>query len=286
MNILKELFNKTVDKFTENSITSSEARYEVYLLIEEVFGLTKKDLVINPYQEVPEDGVKRFNSFVKRRIEDKVPVQYLVNKAYFMGQIFYVNENVLIPRPETEILVEETLKLADDRAKIIDIGSGSGCIAIMLAEKLLQAEVFASDISEKALEVAKFNAEKLGVADRIKFLKSDIFEKIDPSENFDIIISNPPYIPVKEKEHLQIEVVRHEPEMALFTEDDTGVSFYGKLVNQAASRLNTGGFLAVETGIFQAEAVKEIFKNHGFKDIQIIKDLSGIDRVVIGKIIF
>ncbi len=284
MDNLEKIFNKTVDKFIQNGILLNEARCEVYLLIEEVFGQTKKDLFINPSKSFSEDEIEKFNRLVSMRINEKIPVQYLINKAYFMSQAFYVDENVLIPRPETELLVEEVLKLPGEKTKIIDIGTGSGCIAIMLAKKLPEADVFASDISENALKIAKINVEKLGVNNRIKFINSNIFEKIDPSEKFDIIVSNPPYISIQEKENLQIEVSGHEPEVALFVEDKTGVSFYEKLAAQSFERLNTGGIIAVEIGIYQSESVQKIFEKNGFANIKVIKDLLGIDRVIIGQV--
>ncbi len=281
MRNLDKIFDKTVEKFIKNGIEPGEARLEISLLIKEVFGFTKKDLIINPSPEFPDNRLERFNFLVKRRLEERIPVQYLVNKAYFMDEEFYVNENVLIPRPETEILVEEVCNRAKEDAKIIDIGTGSGCIAIMLAKSLPGAGIIASDISIEALETAQLNAKKPGVTGKISFIHSDLFKSIDKPEKFDVIVSNPPYISIKEKETLQAEVSRHEPASALFTQDEAGVAFYEKLSRQAISRLNTDGFLAVEIGFSQAEAVREIFANNGFRDIQVKKDLSGVDRIVI-----
>ncbi len=282
MKTIQEIFQNTVKKFVEENIDPAEAKIEVSILVENVFNLTNRDLILNPSLEASDDKLKKFIFLVKKRLDERIPVQYLINKTWFMGEEFYVDENVLIPRPETEILVEEVLKLIGEKAQIIDIGTGSGCIAVMLAKKLPSAKITASDISEKALNVAKFNAEKLGVKNKIEFIRSDIFENIDKNEKFDIIVSNPPYISKKEKEALQIEVSGHEPHIALFVEDEAGVSFYEKLVKQAEQRLNLGGFLAVETGFSQAVLVKEIFTRNGFENIQVIKDLSDIERVVLG----
>ena len=291
MKNIKEIFKNTVKCLTEKNIHPNEAQLEVSLLIENVFNYTKKDLILNPDLKAPENKLKKFNSLVKKRIEKKIPVQYLINKAYFMGEELYVDENTLIPRPETEILVEEVLKKIADRKntclKIIDIGTGSGCIAIMLAKFLNKPEInnikiTASDISKKTLEIAEFNAKKLGIQHKIKFIYSNIFENIDKNEKFDVIVSNPPYISIKEKENLQIEVKKHEPFNALFTEDESGTSFYEKLAEQAVLRLNSNGFLAVEIGFSQAEPVKQIFEKNGFKHIKFINDLNNIKRVVIG----
>lgn len=275
--------NNAFSKLIDSGIPTSEAEIEISLLIEHVFGLTKKDMIINPHIDLPEEKLQEFNTLINRRITEKIPVQFLINKVWFMGEEFYVDENVLIPRPETEILVEETIRHCNKPARIIDIGTGSGCIAIMLAKKLPDTKITAVDISEKALEVAKFNAKKHKVDNRIKFVLSDLFENIN-CENFDIIVSNPPYIPIKDKETLQDEVKKHEPPIALFVEDEKGLSFYEKLVKQSVNMLNSGGFLAVEVGIYQAGEVRRLFEENGFEKIQIIRDLGGIDRVVTGEL--
>ena len=277
MNLKQEALQKLINA----GIEPNEASIEVDLLLEKVFGFTKKDILLA--RELNFDSSK-FNSLLEKRINEKIPVQYLISSAYFMGEEFYVDENVLIPRPETEILVEEVIRhseRSEESKKIIDIGTGSGCIAIMLAKKLPNAEITAADISEKALNVAKFNAEKLGVSHRINFIVSDIFQNID--EKFDIIVSNPPYIPLKEKENLQIEVQKHEPPLALFVNDEQGISFYEKLAHQTTQHLTKPGLLAVEIGFSQEKPIKDIFIRSGFKNIEIIKDMSGIERVVTGK---
>jgi len=283
MTTFEELFQNTINAFISQGISLNEARLEVSQLIEYIFGLTRKDLMVKPTTPLPEDKLNKFNKLIIKRLDEKMPVQYIMNRAFFMGEEFYVDKNVLIPRQDTEILAEEVIKLADKNAKIIDIGTGSGCIAIILAKKLPLAEITASDISVKALEVAEYNAKKLGVNDRIRFIKSDIFKNTVPAEKFDIIVSNPPYISIEDKESLQIEVSRHEPFSALFVSDEKGVSFYKNLVKQANTRLNPKGILAVEIGFAQAEAVKKIFEENGFKNIKTIKDLSSIDRIIIGE---
>lgn len=284
MNI-KEIRQNTILKLQQSEISSQEASVEVNILMDFVFGINKKDLILNPEKVLPEDEIEKFNSLIERRIKEKIPVQYLTNKAYFMGEEFYVDENVLIPRPETEILIEQILGLIRFACndKILDIGTGSGCIACMIAKMSKNVEVFACDISEKALEVAQKNTENLGVTDKVNFIRSDLFENIPNEIKFDIIVSNPPYIPEKEKSGIQPEVLLHEPHSALFVPDEKGVSFYKKLASEAKDRLEENGFLAVEIGINQSDEVSDIFQKAGFKEIKIIKDYAGIDRVAIAK---
>ncbi|MDD3012584.1 MAG: peptide chain release factor N(5)-glutamine methyltransferase [Candidatus Gastranaerophilales bacterium] len=294
---INNIRHQAVLELINSGIAKNEASIEANILVECVFGLSKKDMLINPKQKVPENLEKKFKELVQKRINEKIPVQYLVNKAFFMGYEFYVDENVLIPRPETEILVEEVIKLIKASKKknltIIDIGTGSGCIACMLAKNLYNKchpefisgsnnyNITASDISKKALDIAKFNAQKLNIADKIEFQRSDILKDID--ETFNFIISNPPYIPLKDRESLQIEVSGHEPHLALFVDDEKGISFYKELIRQSKEKLNSAGYLAVEIGISQSHYISELLQEAGFVDIQIIKDFSDIDRVIIAR---
>ena len=281
---LKEVNQNTILKLKKIGISRSEAALETGILLNFVFGITKKDLILDPEKELADEKLEVFNALIQRRVKEKIPVQYLTNKAFFMGEEFYVDENVLIPRPETEILVEEVLKLVNkNNFKILDIGTGSGCIACMIAKHLKDVKVFAGDISQKALKVAKLNAEKLGVKEKITFVNSDLFENIDAKEKFDIIVSNPPYIPIHEKQNLQPEVVLHEPHQALFAEDEKGLAFYEKLASQAKYRLNKNGCLAVEIGIYQSADAVKIFEKACFKEIKIIKDYNQIERVIVAK---
>lgn len=281
-NTLIKIKNAAFLSLLESGISLNEAAVETDILMDYVFGVTKKDLILNPDTDLPKKKLEIFHELIEKRINEKIPVQYLVKKAFFMGEEFYVDENVLIPRPETELLVEEVLKLAGNPARIIDIGTGSGCIACLIAKKT-QNSVFAVDISLKALNIAELNAGNLGVKDKITFLHSDLFESIDSEEKFDIIVSNPPYIPLSEKDSLQPEVVLHEPHSALFADDEKGVSFYEKLALYSKIRLSQNGYLAVEIGINQAKSVLEIFKNAGFIEIKVIKDYNQIERIIIGK---
>ena len=200
-----------------------------------------------------------------------------------MGLTFAVNENVLVPRPDTEILTELVGEFLRERVGggiFADLGTGSGAIAISILKFVKSARAMAVDISEAALSVAKFNAEKFHVADRIKFLCGDLFAPLE-GKIFDAIVSNPPYIPTNELKTLQAEVQR-EPKLALDGGAD-GLNFYRRILCDAPRFLVDGGILAVEVGINQSSVVKNLFLATGFVDVEIIKDLSGLERVVAGK---
>ena len=228
--------------------------------------------------ELSKDKAKKVDFFIKKRIEEKIPIQYLLGFGYFMGEKFFVNEDVLIPRPETELLVQKTIEF--NGKKLLDIGTGTGCIAIMV-KKLSNKDVMACDISQKALEVAQKNAKNLHA--EVDFIKSDLFENIN--EKFDIIVSNPPYIPKNTMPELQKEVAEHEPHLALFTEDEKGVEFYKNIIKNAPEYLNRGGYLCFELGINQSGMVAEMFMEKGFGCIEIIKDLNGIERIITARFI-
>lgn len=281
---------------TDAGIEPNEANIEAKMLVRHFLGLSDVDLTISPeFEENPE-----LIQAVNLRADKRLPIQHITGTAYFMGEDFIVNENVLIPRDETEILVRKAVELVEKsksrkveekditvrpfdhltiQPQILDIGTGSGIIACMVA-KLTDAQVLGVDISTAALQVALDNSSKLGLFNKAIFRKSDIFSNV--SEKFDMIISNPPYIPPSEKGKLQIEV-GFEPEGALFANDIEGIEFYDKISSQAPEFLNEEGFLLFELGIGQSEAVKILMKKAGFKNIEIEKDLAGIDRVIVGE---
>lgn len=254
-----------------------EALSELNFVLKEHFNISLKDLVINP--NIISEYKSELEAIVKERVKTRKPLQYILHKASFMGEIFYVDENVLIPRPETEILVTETAKLANSNTKILEIGTGSGCIAISLAQLLKNNHITTCDISLRALTVAKKNAQMLCSEYKINFVHSDLFENI--AEKFDIIISNPPYIAENLKSGMQPEVTEFEPHGALFATDE-GLYFYKKIIQLAPQYLNKNGVLAFEVGINQSRKIKELLENQGFSKIIIIPDLSAIDRVVLG----
>lgn len=252
---------------------SLQAEAEISLLLD-IIGFSKKDFLLG--HDLSSEHLEKINFLIEKRISEKIPMQYLVGYSYFMGEKFQVDDNVLIPRPETELLVEAVSKL--QAKKILDIGTGTGCIAIML-QKITGMVVFASDISEKALEVANINATNLGA--KVEFIHSDLFSNI--SGKFDVIVSNPPYIPRSELPNLQVEVALREPHLALFASDEKGIEFYEKIIEQSKNYLNKHGYLAFEVGIDQSKNVSQIFEQNGFCNIQILKDFSGIERILIAQ---
>lgn len=229
--------------------------------------------------QIPEDSAVKFFSYIKRR-ENHEPVAYILGKKEFMGMMFAVGEGVLIPRPETEILVEEAVKLIETNniTEVIDMCTGSGCIAVSLA-KLCGVNVTAVDYSDKVMPYLRKNIEKHGVSHLVTPVQSDLFENIR-LEPAGMIISNPPYIGGADMRLLSREVC-HEPQSALFGGGD-GLKFYKEITAQAAKRLK-GGFLAFEIGYNQAEVVSSIMAEQGFHDIKLIKDYSGLDRVLLGR---
>ena len=275
------LIQDFVKLLTESGIEQNEANIEVKLLLEAA-GYSLVDIISG--KKLDNDTLKKVEFMVKERIKTRKPIQYIIGLADFMGEKFLVNESVLIPRDETELLVRKAVEIIKENKfkTIMDMCSGSGCIACMIA-KLSQATVMGVDISTEALHVALSNMEKLALFNRATFRKSNLFEKIREDERFDMIVSNPPYIAPKFRQTLQKEV-KFEPEIALFTKDEKGIEFYEKISSDAPKYLNKGGYLMFEIGIEQSKDVANIMNNNGFSDIKILKDLAGIERVIWGKI--
>ena len=255
-------------------------RLDAEILLAHVLGWRRLNLYIDDKKKLPLESILRFNDLITRRLE-KFPVAYLTGAREFMGLAFAVNESVLIPRPETEILTElvgEFLR-ARGGGVFADLGTGSGAICISILKFVKSSRAVAVDISEEALAVAKFNAEKFHVDDRAEFFCGDLFAPLT-GKIFDAIVSNPPYIPQGELESLQAEV-RREPRTALDGGED-GLNFYRRIISDAPKFLVDGGALAVEVGVNQSAAVKKFFEASGFVDVKIFKDLAGIERVVAG----
>ena len=258
-------------------------RLDAEILLAHVLNCRRLTLYIDSDKKLPLDTVLRFNELINQRLKG-VPVAYLINSKDFMGLSFAVNQNVLIPRPETEILTEfvgEYLRGLSGDVTFADLGTGSGAIAISILKFVKSARASAVDISSEALKVAKFNATKFHVEDRIELLQGDLFAPLQ-GKIFNAIVSNPPYIPTGELETLQSEV-KKEPRLALDGGQD-GLSFYRRIISSAPRFLVDGGLLAVEIGINQASAVKIIFEAANFIDVEIYNDLAGIERVVVGRI--
>ncbi len=282
MNIAKNIVKKTEEILFKAGI--EEYKKEASIIIEELSGRTKAELIASCYQNLDEEKIL---NVAKKRANSKMPLQYILGYSYFMGQKLKVDENVLIPRDETEILVlkaYELLKNKEGKIHILDIGLGSGAISIALAKKLedKEIEILGVDISLGALEIALDNISNLNLVRKIIVRKSDLFSKVRDIEKFDLIISNPPYIPQKEKTSLQKEVL-FEPEVALFAPDEKGEEFYQKIIETAPKFLKKDGYLAFELGIFQSEDVSKMLEKD-FSNIEITKDLAKIDRVITAKI--
>ncbi|MCQ2789013.1 MAG: peptide chain release factor N(5)-glutamine methyltransferase [bacterium] len=263
----------------ESGISSFEAKVEAMMFIKHYLNLTAVDIAIEPEFE----ETKELMHAIEERTSTKRPIQYIIGQADFMKEKFFVNENVLIPRPETEYLVLSAIEDIKKYGykKVMDIGTGTGCIACMIA-KNTDAQVIGVDISLEALEIALDNSSKLGLFNKAIFRKSDIFSNVKADEKFDMIVSNPPYIKLSEKPTLQKEVT-FEPECALFANDENGVEFYEKIISQAGDFLNPNGELIFEVGINQAQYVKSFMEQNGYGNIEIVKDFANIERVVKGR---
>lgn len=264
---------------TDAGIEENEAKIEIKMLLEHFCHYTELDRCKG--LELSENQLDILRQKVEIRIKTRLPVQYIIGEAYFMGEWFKVTPDVLIPRDETEILVRKAIGIINEGGlkNILDIGTGTGCIACTIA-KNTDAVVLGVDISSDALRIALDNVTKLGINNRAVFRKSDMFSRVREEEKFDMIISNPPYIPAGTE--LQPEV-RHEPQEALFAGED-GLEFYRKITEKAPEYLKKGGWLMFELGIGEASGVRK-FMEKKFQDIDILKDLAGIDRVIYGRII-
>lgn len=262
---------------------SSTPRLDVEILLQKALGnVDRLYILLNLDKSLSENEEKIFLSYINERINNR-PIAYIVGNREFMGLDFYVKEGVLIPRPDTEILVEEVIELAKniENVNILDIGTGSGAITVSLAKYLPQANITSVDISEIALEIGKKNAISNEVDDRIEFIKSDLFESIGVNKKFDIIVSNPPYIKKEVIDTLDNQVKDYEPYTALEGGVD-GLDFYRKITSRGKLYLKENGILAYEVGHDQSEDVSKLMINDGYTNIYTKKDLQGIDRVVIG----
>lgn len=254
----------------------NDAAVDARLLLEYVCHTGRNDLLVHGDREVEEISFFCYQKYIEKRSE-RNPLQQLLHEQEFMGLPFYVNEHVLIPRQDTEILVEEVLREPFDGAKILDMCTGSGCILLSLLRYSNATSGVGVDLSAEALAVAGENAQKLQLSDRAEWLKSNLFEKVEGK--YDILVSNPPYIKSSVIPELEPEVRAHEPLLALDGGAD-GLDFYEKIVRQAGNYLIPGGRLYFEIGYDQGEAVAQLLEEHGYLEIRIVKDYAGLDRVV------
>ena len=258
-----------------------EAALDARLLLEAVCGTDRNDLLVHGEQPVMPQAEEKYLSWIRQRAEH-IPLQQLTGEQGFMGLTFSVNEHVLIPRQDTEILVEEVLKELHDGMRVLDMCTGSGCILLSLLHYSNDCEGLGVDLSAEALEVAGRNVLKVLTpekAEHAHFLQSDLFEKVEGK--FEIIVSNPPYIASAEVEKLMPEVRDHEPRMALDGTED-GLYFYRRIIEEAGKHLVSSGMLFFEIGYDQGQAVSELMRTEGYCDVQVVQDYAGLDRVVFG----
>lgn len=267
---------------------AERARCDAELLLRHVLNHERAALLVRWNEKMDEMESASYLALIERRQAGE-PIQYIIGEAEFYGLPFRVTPDVLIPRPETEHLVEKTIALAQgfDRPRIADVGTGSGVIAVALALVLPQAFVTAIDLSAPALAIARENAELNGIAERIRFERRDLlemdFSNVSGStrmaeERFEIVVSNPPYIPRGDRASLAVEVREYEPALALFAGDD-GLNVYRRLIHEAFGALVHGGFIALEIGYGQAKRIRELLEASGFSAIEFTPDLQGIERV-------
>lgn len=254
----------------------ADAEYDAWYLMEFAGHISRAEYLLRRMEKMPKEVYIRYEELLRERGK-RIPLQHLTGEQEFMGLSFAVNERVLIPRQDTELLVEEALKRLRPGARVLDLCTGSGCIAISLKKIRPDLDVTASDLSGQALEIARENAKRLR-AD-VDFVQSDLLEEL--SGAFDMILSNPPYIPTKTIDTLMEEVRFHDPKMALDGGAD-GLFFYRRIIAESKSHLTRGGWLIFEIGHDQGETVSHMMMEGSYTGVRVIKDLSGLDRVVVG----
>lgn len=254
-----------------------QATVDAWLLMEAVCQIDRSFFLVHGMEEMPADQEERYRQLLAKRCTH-VPLQYLTGEQEFMGLPFRVTPDVLIPRQDTEVLVEETLKYLKPGQRVLDLCTGSGCIAISLKSFVPEAEVDGADLSEGALKIASENSLRNQLP--VTFFQSDLFSKV--TETYDMIVSNPPYIPSAVIPTLMPEVCEHEPMLALDGTED-GLYFYDKITRDSVRFLKKGGMLLYEIGHDQGAAVSEMMRQAGYTQVQVKKDLAGLDRVVVGR---
>lgn len=261
-----------------NSAGIEDAKHDAWLLLTFICKIDRTFYYVHMDEDMSVEQVTEYESILSKRAEH-VPLQYITGEQEFMGILFRVNDAVLIPRQDTETLVEEALKVIRPGMKVLDMCTGSGCILISILKNIVDVEGYGYDISKQAINVAKENAKLNHV--NATFERSDLFE--DVSDTFDVIVSNPPYIPTDVISGLMPEVAMYEPMQALDGKED-GLHFYRRIIADASKYLKPDGKLLFEIGHDQGESVPKLMKDAGFKEVRVIKDLAGNDRVVIGGI--
>jgi release factor glutamine methyltransferase len=258
-----------------------DAKNDAWLLLAMACRIDHTYYYVHMDEEMPGETYHEFEMLVHKRAE-RVPLQYITGEQEFMGLSFGVNSNVLIPRQDTETLVEEALKVIEPGMRVIDMCTGSGCVLIAILKNAHGVTGAGYDISKQAIIVAKDNAKRHEVA--AVFERSNLFEDV-PNEKVDVIVANPPYIPSGEIVTLMPEVSQFEPHLALDGRED-GLHFYRRIIAECGYYLNSGGYILLEIGYDQGEAVSAMLREGGFSEVCVVKDLAGNDRVVKGRLLF
>ena len=276
-----DIFNKSVEYLKKNGVPS--ALVDTEYIFSEVLKVSRNTLKYSMSREIKEEDKNKIREMLMLRAKNRKPLQYILGEWEFYGLPFKVRENVLIPRPDTEILVEQCIQLMREieEPNILDIGSGSGAISIAIANELKSSSVTGVDINEDAIRLANEN-KVLNKVENVNFMKSDLFEKLDEDFKYDLIVSNPPYITKEEYEVLMPEVKNFEPKNAL-TDFGDGLHFYREISKKAGAYLKDTGYLAFEIGYKQAKDVSKILEDNNFAILSVVKDYGGNDRVVLAK---
>lgn len=274
---LKKLYLDTKEKIRNSGIDMPEL--EASILMHDSLGVSISEIYSNPAMNIAENDLRKLNERLTRRL-DREPSGYITGKREFYSRDFHVNNNVLIPRPETELLVERTLELipVESNYTVLDVGAGSGCVAITLALERTGITVLAADLSFNAVNVAMMNTVRHAVSDRVFLINTDMLSAMTGS-SVDVIVSNPPYVSDSDYAELPRDIREYEPRMALWGGVD-GTEFIEKLISESRKVLRGHGICLIETGYDQAGKVSDIFKSFGYRNINIYSDINGIDRVV------
>lgn len=283
MNVLESI-TKSAEFLSKRGVT--ESRLNAELLLSDILKMSRLSLYLNFERELTTVETDTYRDYIVRRSKFE-PLQYIVGNVEFYGLTFNVDKNVLIPRQETETLIETVYNVykGERELNILDIGTGSGNVIISLIKNLPTSRGISIDINENALQVAEHNAELNDVKDRIKFIQKDILtDLVNFEDNFDIVVSNPPYIPIEEYPTLQKELVEYEPKDAL-TDFSDGFTFYRVILRRSKEFLKNNGRLFFETGDKMSDELKNLFVVNGYKNIKAKKDLLNIERVIFGEYI-
>lgn len=277
---------KDIVVFGKNELSNAENPIlEAQMIVSKVINKDKLYIMLNLDETIKDSEVELIKAYIEKR-KNNYPLQYILGDREFWGMDFDVEEGVLIPRQDTEVLIEQTIEIIkknydNDFLMGLEIGVGSGIISIVLLKELSYLKLTGVDINVKALDLTRKNALKHGVNERLTLIDSDLFDNLDKEVSFDFIISNPPYIESNIIESLQEDIKNYEPRLALDGGIE-GLDFYRAIIDKSFSYLKKGGFIAFEIGYNQAEALKDIMAKKGYQNIDIVKDLAGLDRVVIG----